>query len=123
MSHDAARLITPPAQPSTAAVILPPRHKRESPPVGGLLRLWPGWQDSNLRMAGSKPAIVTTIINKLLKLLTGRSPPVPSIPHRCHQSCHQPEPPTTLPASRNWHQSWHPRTDRDEGAPTSGARM
>jgi len=51
-----AWLTTPTATPSTADVILPPRHKRESPPVGGLWRLWLGWKDSNLRMAGSKPA-------------------------------------------------------------------
>jgi hypothetical protein len=39
---------------------------------------------------GIKTAIVTSIINKLLKLLTGGSPLVPLIPHRCHQTCHQP---------------------------------
>jgi hypothetical protein len=38
---------------------------------------------------GIKTAIVTSIINKLLKLLTGGSPLVPLIPHRCHQTCHQ----------------------------------
>src|ERR1700736_898764 len=39
--------------------------------------------------AGSKPAIGISIINKLLKLLTVWSPPHPSVPHRCHQTCHQ----------------------------------
>jgi len=54
MNHDAARLITPRANPSTAAVILPPRQKRESPPVGGLCIFgWGGrirtyeWRDQN----------------------------------------------------------------------------
>jgi integrase len=39
------------------------------------------WRDQN---------IWTSIINKLLILLTGWSPLLPSIPPRCHQSCHQP---------------------------------
>jgi hypothetical protein len=53
-----------------------------------LWKNWLGWQDSNLRMAGSKPAILTCIINKLLILLTCWSPHLPLTPHRCHQSCH-----------------------------------
>jgi hypothetical protein len=38
------------------------------------------WRDQNIWIK---------IINKLLKLLTGGSPLVPLIPHRCHQTCHQ----------------------------------
>ena len=65
------------------AARLPERRKARLP--AGSCVVWLGWKVSNLRMAGSKPAIVTSIINKLLKLLTGGSPLVPLIPHRCHQ--------------------------------------
>jgi hypothetical protein len=57
-------------------------HQKSTP------QSWLGWLDSNQRMAGSKPAILTCIINELLILLTRWSPPFPLLPHRCHQSCH-----------------------------------
>jgi hypothetical protein len=38
--------------------------------LAGFRVFWLGWQDSNLRMAGSKPAVIASIINKLLTILT-----------------------------------------------------
>src|SRR5438132_1256035 len=52
-------------------------EQHSNPTSGSYLQIWLGWKDSNLRMAGSKPAIVTSIINKLLILFTRLVPSTP----------------------------------------------
>ena len=51
--------------------------KTRKPAGWRALHFWLGWQDSNLRMAGSKPAIILSIINKLLTVLTEIFPSSP----------------------------------------------
>ena len=53
-----------------------------------LKKIWLGWKDSNLRMAGSKDQEAIAI-SKLLILLGCRPPPIPSVPYSWHQSWHQ----------------------------------
>jgi len=65
----------PPNPPSLAIELAVDRRAHWEPPPGTTAR--------------SKPAIITCIINKLLILLTAASPPDPTIPHSCHQTCHQ----------------------------------
>ena len=60
-------------------------------------QIWLGWQDSNLRMAGSKPVDRTREISKLLILLPRRCPRIPLTPQRCLHGCHQHEVSTGAP--------------------------
>jgi len=91
IDHDAARLISRAPTPSHRGRYPATTPKTRKPAGRRALHFWLGWQDSNLRMAGSKPAIVTSIINKLSywNYWPSGSPSHPSVPHRCHQTSHQ----------------------------------